>query len=66
MSAAYDQAFPETEVGAFEIKTLPAARLIASQTEATGEARGVFWNGSFMPGFFERFEVHITVRLAEE
>jgi len=30
--------------------------------EAAGEARGVFWNGPFMPGFFKRFEVHIPVR----
>ena len=34
--------------------------------EATGEARGVFWNGPFIPGFFKRFEVHIPVQLVKE
>ncbi|MDP4610419.1 MAG: heme-binding protein [Opitutales bacterium] len=29
--------------------------------EITGEARGIFWNSPFMPGFFKRFEVHIPV-----
>jgi len=29
--------------------------------EASGEARGVFWNGPFTPGFLKRFEVHIPV-----
>lgn len=165
MSSAYDQAFPQTEVGAFEIKTLPAARLIASQSdgryfernndlfsplfsyirehdiamttpveaeiepgvmyfyigddvdatvlddtdevsfhelpermvashgvrgsyseknfeeaaealrkwlsenenyEAAGDARGIFWNGPYVPGIFKRFEVHIPVRYTEE
>lgn len=31
--AAYEQAYPRTKVGHFEIKVLPAATLIASQTE---------------------------------
>ena len=34
MSSAYEQAFAKTKVGEFEIKTLPKARLIASQTDA--------------------------------
>jgi hypothetical protein len=34
--------------------------------EAIGEARGVFWNGPFIPGFFKRFEVHIPVQLIKE
>ena len=34
MSSAYEQAFTKTNVGEFEVKTLPAARLIASQTDA--------------------------------
>ncbi|MGJ8652132.1 MAG: heme-binding protein [Opitutaceae bacterium] len=29
--------------------------------EITGEARGIFWNSPFMPGFLKRFEVHIPV-----
>lgn len=29
--------------------------------EATGPARGIFWNGPYVPGFFKRFEVHIPV-----
>lgn len=29
--------------------------------KVAGEARGVFWNGPMMPGFFKRFEVHIPV-----
>lgn len=164
MSFAYEQAFPKTASGTYEIKTLPAARLIATQTddpyfegnnglfrplflyiqandiamttpveaemdpgvmyfyigsdiddstlretgtvsvhgkpertvasfgvrggysednfeeamhklkawlrknkeyEATGEPRGIFWNGPYMPGFFKRFEVHIPVRKVE-
>jgi DNA gyrase inhibitor GyrI len=28
---------------------------------ARGDARGIFWNGPFMPGFFKRFEVHLPV-----
>ena len=165
MSSAYEQAFQKTGVGEFEIKALPATRLIASQTEAAyfdgknrlfpplfryissrdiamttpveaeinpgvmyfyisanvssdklditkdvsvcelperlvaslgvrgaysehnfkkasaklsawllknptyeavGDARGVFWNGPFIPGFFKRFEVHVPVRLVKE
>ena len=34
MSSAYEQAFAKTNVGEFEIKALPAARLIACQTDA--------------------------------
>ena len=34
MCSAYEQAFAKTNVGEFEIKTLPKARLIASQTDA--------------------------------
>lgn len=162
MSSAIEKAFPPTEAGAFEIKTLPAARLIAAQSEAAyfdennglfrplfryirarniamttpveaeiepgvmyfyigadvdaevleatenvsvhalperivashgargsyseanfsataaalrtwladhdtyvvaGEARGIFWNGPYVPGIFKRFEVHIPVQL---
>ena len=33
--------------------------------EQSGNARGVFWNSPFMPGFLKRFEVHIPVRLLE-
>ena len=33
MSSAYEQAFAKTNVGEFEIKALPAARLIACQTD---------------------------------
>ena len=165
MSLAYNQAFPRSEVGAFEIKTLPASVLIASQTEGhyfednnglfrplfdyinthgitmttpveaeidpgvmyfyigedidleslkktdgielhnlperivasygvrgryseenfeeaaeilrfwisknknyeqSGEARGVFWHGPFVPGIFKRFEVHIPVLAIEK
>ena len=165
IGSAYEQAFAKTDVGEFEVKALPAARLIASQTdaayfndgnslfrplfryiserdvamttpveaeinpgvmyfyiganvssdvldatknvsvhelperlvaslgvrggykernfnkaaaklsawllknpayEATGEARGIFWNGPFIPGFFKRFEVHIPVQLVKE
>ncbi|MFU8848948.1 MAG: heme-binding protein [Opitutales bacterium] len=29
--------------------------------KASGEARGIFWNGPFTPGFFKRFEVHLPV-----
>jgi hypothetical protein len=29
--------------------------------QAAGEARGIFWNGPFTPGFLKRFEVHIPV-----
>jgi len=48
MSSAYEQAFPKTDVGAFEIKTLPAARLIASHSD-----RAYFdnSNGLFRPLF---------------
>ena len=164
IGSAYEQAFAKTDVGEFEVKALPAARLIASQTdaayfnddrlfrplfryiserdiamttpveaeinpgvmyfyiganvssdvldatknvsvhelperlvaslgvrggykernfnkaaaklsawllknpayEAIGEARGIFWNGPFIPGFFKRFEVHIPVQLVKE
>ena len=165
MSTAYEQAFAKTNVGEFEIKTLPAARLIASKTgatyfehdnrlfrplfryissrdiamtapveaeinpgvmyfyighevsnnvlhatesvsvhelperlvaslgvrggysehnfnkasaklsawllknpvyQATGTARGIFWNGPFIPSFFKRFEVHIPVQLVKD
>ena len=34
MCSAYEQAFAKTNVGEFEIKTLPKARYIASQTDA--------------------------------
>ncbi|HAV14361.1 MAG TPA: hypothetical protein DCX06_12845 [Opitutae bacterium] len=27
----------------------------------TGDARGIFWNGPYVPGIFKRFEVHIPV-----
>lgn len=30
--------------------------------EATGETRGIYWNGPYIPGFFKRFEVHIPVQ----
>ena len=165
MSSAYEQAFHKTGVGEFEIKALPATRLIASQTkaayfdgntslfpplfryissrdiamttpveaeinpgvmyfyisanvssdklditkdvsvcelperlvaslgvrgaysehnfnkasaklsawllkspvyQATGMARGIFWNGPFIPSFFKRFEVHIPVQLVKD
>lgn len=33
---------------------------------ADGPARGVFWNGPYVPGFMKRFEVHIPVRLKPE
>ena len=44
MSSAYEKAFPQTDVGEFEIKTLPAARLIASRTDAAyfDENNGLF------------------------
>lgn len=29
--------------------------------DAAGEARGIFWNGPFTPGFLKRFEVHLPV-----
>lgn len=48
MSSAYEQAFAKTSVGAFEIKTLPAARLIATHTD------GAYFdedNGLFRPLF---------------
>lgn len=32
----------------------------------TGDARGIFWNGPFMPGMFKRFEVHIPVVINEK
>jgi hypothetical protein len=48
MSSAYNQAFPKTDVGAFEIKTLPSARLIASQSSADYFEDG---NGLFRPLF---------------
>ncbi|MGJ8637831.1 MAG: heme-binding protein [Opitutaceae bacterium] len=32
----------------------------------TGNARGIYWNGPFMPGMFKRFEVHIPVAIIEE
>ncbi len=165
MSSAYEQAFAKTNVGEFEIKALPATRLIACQTDttyfednnrlfrplfqyissrdiamttpveaeinpgvmyfyigaevsnnvldatdgvsvhelperlvaslgvrggysehnfnkasaklsawllkspvyqATGTARGIFWNGPFIPSFFKRFEVHIPVQLLKD
>jgi hypothetical protein len=47
MSAA-EQAYPRTEVGCMEIKTLPAATLIASRSEAKYFDRN---NGLFMPLF---------------
>ena len=31
------------------------------QFHAVGEARGIFWNGPFTPGFLKRFEVHVSV-----
>jgi len=48
MSSAYEQAFAKTDAGAFEVKTLPAARLIATHSE-----RGYFDsnNGLFRPLF---------------
>lgn len=48
MSSAYEQAFPKTASGSYEIKTLPEARLIASQTD------GAYFegnNGLFRPLF---------------
>lgn len=165
MSSAYEQAFQKTDVGTSEIKTLPAARLIATQSdakyfdqnnglfrplfryiqareismttpveaeiepgvmyfyigsdvdtatldstdevsvheipertvaslgvrggysernfeeaaselyawlaenekfEAAGDARGIFWNGPYVPGFFKRFEVHIPIKLKQK
>ena len=48
MSSADQQAFAKTDVGEFEIKTLPAARLIASQAD------GAYFdenNGLFRPLF---------------
>ena len=47
MSAA-EQAYPKTEVGSMEIKTLPAATLIATRSEAQYFERN---NGLFMPLF---------------
>lgn len=46
--SAYEQAFPKTEVGQIEIKTLPAAHLIASQTDQSYFSNG---NGLFRPLF---------------
>ena len=165
MSNAYEQAFAKTNVGEFEIKALPAARLIACQTDATyfednnrlfrplfryissrdiamtapveaeinpgvmyfyigaevsnnmldatesvsvhelpkrlvaslgvrggyseynfnkasaklsawllkkpayqatGAAKGIFWNGPFIPSFYKRFEVHIPIQLVKD
>ena len=34
--------------------------------EQSGDARGVFWNSPFMPGFIKRFEVHIPVQLLDK
>ena len=34
--------------------------------EQSGEARGVFWHGPFVPGIFKRFEVHIPVLAIEK
>lgn len=48
MSSAYEQAFPKTSVGTYEVKTLPAARLIATQTD---EAYFQDNNGLFRPLF---------------
>ena len=47
-SSAYEQAFPKTASGTYEIKTLPEARLIASKTD------GAYFegnNGLFRPLF---------------
>lgn len=48
MSSAYEQAFPKTDSGAFEVKTLPAARLIATQTNSAYFEDN---NGLFRPLF---------------
>lgn len=44
MTSAYEQAFPKTDVGGFEVKTLPAAKLIASQSDTNyfDEDNGLF------------------------
>ena len=34
--------------------------------QATDAARGIFWNGPFIPSFFKRFEVHIPVQLVKD
>jgi hypothetical protein len=34
-----------------------------SNYQIAGDARGVFWNGPFMPGLFKRFEIHIPIEL---
>lgn len=72
-ATANDKVFPKTEVDRMELKTIPASRLIVSGSsghyfsenhpthKASGEARGIFWNGPFTPGFLKRFEVHLPV-----
>lgn len=32
----------------------------------TGDARGIYWNGPFVPGIFKRFEVHIPVEITTQ
>lgn len=48
VSSAYDQAFPKTPVGTCEVKTLPAAHLIATRTD---KAYFQDNNGLFRPLF---------------
>ena len=45
---AYESAFPKTDVGTIEIKTIPAARLLASQSDKTYFEAD---NGLFRPLF---------------
>jgi len=36
------------------------------QYEATSDARGIFWDGPYVPGIFKRFEVHIPIKVTKE
>ena len=48
IGSAYEQAFAKTNAGEFEVKSLPAARLIASHSDSTYFEEG---NGLFRPLF---------------
>ncbi|MGB0415422.1 MAG: heme-binding protein [Coraliomargarita sp.] len=61
----YEQAFPKTAVGTIEIKTLPAATLIASQTDAHYFERN---NSLFRPlfSYIQANEIAMTTPVEAE
>jgi DNA gyrase inhibitor GyrI len=65
MSFAYEQAFPKTGIDRYEIKTLPKARLVASQTnKAYFEANGDLFRPLFR--YIQQNDIPMTTPVEAE